>query len=433
MATAAAINVTLNANTAQFQSGMNAAGNAATAFGNKAKVAGAGVGQSLQAGAYAFQDFISVMENGGKNALGRAFGAISNNIGTITAGFGPWGMLAGTVGGVVAQLVIPRLFDSKNAIDENVNSMQKFKQAAEDSAKAVAQMWDQKREREADARMFDRQLFNPEQNVAGVGKVMEEMQTKRAELEADLKTRIAQSQQLFEGLSQKQLTGVSAFEAAKIGIQNVNPNNLRVVGTEKYQYSAEEMEAIYTRDGAHTPLGRGLYDLLHSKEVTRTVAVGIDDETKKKLFAAQEEIKKAQELVAIMEKQMTLAKEQKSILGVEETAAQIEAKNKEVDAEVKRHKDLVKSLETTKQNSLIGRVNSLYSAQAGGTRAATGSAAYGSTEAYSAIASATRATGEPDIKELIQVVKDSDRRQLDQLKKIAEAVKEKPAVVDFGS
>lgn len=392
MATASSINVTLNANTAQFQQNMNAAGNAAAAFGGKARAAGAGVGQSLQAGAYAFQDFVSVMENGGKNALGRAFGSISNNIGMITAGFGPWGMLAGTVGGVLAQLVIPRLFQSEEKIDDNVDAMKRLSKASEEAAQKVAQLWDQKRQREADQRQFDKDIFNPDQTVASVGKVMEEMQAKRDELFAAFKSKVDEGQQVFEQLSQDGKTGITTRGAMELGILNVDPSAMKVMGQEKYEFTdAEKLERF--RMSAMAPFeawgGQHLFDMAKADSIFRPALMNADPETIKAIKAQQEEIERAKELVTIVDKQIAQAKEQKSLLGAEEAAAQIEAKNKEVEQEVKRHEDMIASMQASEDEDLAQSVAARIKAQPD-YRTNTPSVAFGSVEAYSIIAKETR-------------------------------------------
>ena len=454
MATVAAINVALNANTAGYNSAMNTAGQNTARFAAQAKSGSGQVGQSLQAAAYAFQDFTSVLESGGKNALGRAFGSISNNIGMITAGFGPWGMLAGTVGGVIAQLVIPRLLATNEAVDDGKTKMEELAKKAEEAAERMAKAWDDVREKQAAALQFSEKLFDPTQSTESIADIVEQQKAERVKLEANLKSVIAEGQGIFNRLSQEGKTGLTTVGAFSTGIENVSVGGLRVATQEKYQYSDDEMEAIYTRDGAHTALGRGLYDLTHSKIGTRTAMVGVDEDTAKRLRAAQEEIAKAKELMAINDRQIAQAKEQKAILMAGDAAVAADEQSKAVaeavkhhnallakiskDQEksfkdaVKHHADLMAADEVNKRESLEARVLARYNAESSSTRPGIASAEFNSASAYSAIAEATRGKDKPQLDKLIDVeVKAAAQARLD-AKRVEDAViKAKPPVADF--
>lgn len=76
---------------------------------------GAGAGRNIAQIGFAVQDFTSVLEGGGKNALGRALMSTMNNIQMLGAMFGPWGMALTAVGGALGSMLIPKLLEGETA------------------------------------------------------------------------------------------------------------------------------------------------------------------------------------------------------------------------------------------------------------------------------------------------------------------------------
>lgn len=420
MATAANINVTLNANTAQHNAALAGAANATGAYGQKARAAGAGVGQSMQAAAYAFQDFTSVLENGGKNALGRAFGAISNNIGTITAGFGPWGMLAGTIGGVIAQLVIPRLFATKDATDDVTTAVDRLAKAHEDAAKRASAAWDRQVDRMREQTEFQANLFDPTKTTEQIGETFEQ---KKKDLEAnqkELAIRIKQGNDLLNDLNAEGKTGLGAGIMQKGGIEALDKKQVDAMQlvTEKHK---QDQVGWSNSDVASFGVMSALQWAFKGPDTADITAKPVDDKTKEALQARIDEINKLKENIKLNEEQIAQAKELNGVLRAGDDLERADAKKKELDDALKNHQDVLAQLEINKREDLEKRVFGRFQSESGSVRAGTSSAAYGSTDAYSAIAKATRTTGEADIKQLIEVEKRIEQRQKDIKKAIEDA------------
>lgn len=381
MATAAAINVTLNANTGAFQQQMNNAANATTAFAAKAKTAGGGVSQQLQAAAYAYQDFTSVLANGGKGALGRALGAISNNIGNITAAFGPYGMLIGTIGGALAAQLIPKLFETSTALadvrekmDEAFNRDLKFQVEGQGFSRRLS-------------KMDSKEAFGASEDLAADALDLQtELDARRKKFAAEIGGMMGRS----ELEKRFDLPGNANPVATRIGRNGIN------VDFNEGQFIPTQ-EAANRIEKAREELGE-----LDAK-LTRT------KDQMKEAFAA--------------------GRRQEDLEGIQKHLA---AWNEFNDA-IKHHEDLLKQLDTNKRLDLQGRVLGRLQSESGSTRAGTSSAEFGSTEAYSAIARATRTGGEGDIKTLIEFVKRLDENEKNNSKKIADEIRkqERPVVVSL--
>lgn len=432
MATVASINVALNANTAGYNSALATAGNNTAAFAAKAKSGGGTVGQSFQAAAYAFQDFTSVLEGGGKNALGRAFGAISNNIGMITAGFGPWGMLAGTVGGVIAQLVIPRLFQSKDAVDENTTAVERLAKAHEDAARRATAAWDGQIDRMKERVEFQANLFNPVNTTDQVGDMLEQKKRDLETSQKELEIRIKQGNDLLNTLNSENKTGLTSGIFQRGGIEAIDPKTMGVNGSKLEDPGIGYDTTVGFATGG--PVGAALAWLASNPELKSVgTFTPIDDDTKTRLTAAQDEIKRIKEIIALNEQQIAQAKEQKSIIMAGDAAVAAEAQNKMVEEQVAHHKNLVKSLEQAKAASdnekLAGDVLSLAKAGSSSTRPGIASAEYGSSSAYSAIVAETRKNTKTELQELIRIAKETQAKEARLLGDIKSAVKEsKPPV-----
>lgn len=76
---------------------------------------GGAVGRGIAQLGFAGQDFASVLEGGGKNALSRALMSTMNNVQMLGAAFGPWGLALTAIGGTLGALVIPKLFNVEEA------------------------------------------------------------------------------------------------------------------------------------------------------------------------------------------------------------------------------------------------------------------------------------------------------------------------------
>jgi hypothetical protein len=100
----------------------SAKGMAATVQTEATKASGA-LGRSIAQLGFAGQDFASVLEGGGKNALSRALMSTMNNVQMLGAALGPWGMALTAVGGTIGSLLIPKLLEGTSAEDKFTESI----------------------------------------------------------------------------------------------------------------------------------------------------------------------------------------------------------------------------------------------------------------------------------------------------------------------
>lgn len=91
------------------------------------------LGRSVTQVGFMIQDFSSVMATGGPNALGRAIASISNNVQMLGMAFGPWGMAISAVGGALAGILLPKLFEGDKAMGE-------FTKRVDEHAKAMERL-----------------------------------------------------------------------------------------------------------------------------------------------------------------------------------------------------------------------------------------------------------------------------------------------------
>jgi len=367
MATVASINVGLNAYTNQFDTAINKSSKTVRDFQATASAGTGKIGQQIQAAGFAFQDFTSVLQNGGKGALGRAFGSISNNIGQITAGFGPWGAVIGTVAGALAGVLIPRLLDTASAADEVRESMDK---AFEKSIKTAT----------TDAQ-FTRKIGGMDSK--GAKSVAEDLAAEAVDLRAELDAR----RQKFA----REITGmVGRGEIQAKFIDSESPV-LKGQGKNGTNIDFNQAEWISTSDVA-TERINAQRDKLEELDAQLTkVRQHMGEATKAGRWQEmQEDVQKG-----------------------------LDAWNEFNDA-IKNHEELLARQKTNERLDMQSRVLGRLQSETGTTRAGTGAAGFGTSEAYSAIAAATRVNGKQDIQTLIEI----EKRKEAEDKKLRKAVED---------
>ncbi len=81
-------------------------------LGQKVNGAGSRMQAGINQGAYALQDFASIMSTGGANSLQRATMAVSNNLQFMMAGLGGTGGAVAMVGVAIGSMLLPKLLES---------------------------------------------------------------------------------------------------------------------------------------------------------------------------------------------------------------------------------------------------------------------------------------------------------------------------------
>lgn len=165
MPAAGDMTVVLNADETRMVAGLRRAEAAAQRSG--AAIGGAlsaGVGRGVQNVGFMIQDFSSIMMNGGANSLGRAIGAISNNVQMLGAGLGPWGAAVSAVGGALAGILIPAIIKANDELDG-------YAKQVEDAIAATDKMADRmKRGIEFEQQLRDLQNNGTEKDVQAAQK-----------------------------------------------------------------------------------------------------------------------------------------------------------------------------------------------------------------------------------------------------------------------
>jgi len=79
--------------------------------------AGAGLARGIGQGAFALQDFTSVLAMGGKGALSRALMSTMNNVQMLGMAFGPTGAAITAVAGAIGSVMLPKLLEGETAFE----------------------------------------------------------------------------------------------------------------------------------------------------------------------------------------------------------------------------------------------------------------------------------------------------------------------------
>lgn len=378
MATVASINVALNAQTGQFNAAMNGASKTTAQFQAQASSGSGKIGQQIQAAGFAFQDFTSVLQNGGKGALGRAFGSISNNIGQITAGFGPWGAVIGTVAGALAGVLIPKLLETGNAVDE---VREKFEEAFNKDLKLRIDGQGFSRRL---SKMDSKEAFSESEDLAAQAlDLRTELDAKRKQFEAELGGLVGRG-----GI-------VTAFGAP----ENANP--------------------ILRRNAAN---GTNIDFNQSEFSIQSQEAADLINKRREELFELDKKVTQTKDK---MKEAFAAGRRQEDLEGIQKHLA---AWNEFNDA-IKHHEDLLERLDINSREDLEQRVFSRIQSESAVSRAATGAASFGSTESYSAIAAASRQNSKSDIQASIEVEKRIEAETKKVRKKIEDLIAKQPVVV----
>lgn len=134
--------IRFSGDTAQLDQAFKDAGLNVKILGQKVQQSGAGIrglGGAITQTAFAAQDFSAILSMGGRNALGRALMSTANNVQMLGAAFGPWGLAISAIGGALASVLIPKLFETDKAFDgisegiaESTKRLHEFIRSAQD-------------------------------------------------------------------------------------------------------------------------------------------------------------------------------------------------------------------------------------------------------------------------------------------------------------
>lgn len=125
----------LDADIQPFKIGLQSAGHEAMKFG---KDFSGNMGRSLGQVGFALQDFTSVLAMGGKNSVGRALMSTMNNVQMLGAAFGPMGMAITSVGGALASMLIPKLLETSEKVNQLAEDFKAAAAISDEAAKKFA-------------------------------------------------------------------------------------------------------------------------------------------------------------------------------------------------------------------------------------------------------------------------------------------------------
>ena len=141
----------------EYLHGLERSATATQQFAAKAGAAGSmagNLGRGLTQAGFAAQDFFSVLNMGGPNALARALAGTMNNVQMLGAAFGPMGMAATAVAGALGSMLIPKLLEGQGefthlseeikAAGENLQSFIKHQQEMIDFRDKLGKVGSQK-------------------------------------------------------------------------------------------------------------------------------------------------------------------------------------------------------------------------------------------------------------------------------------------------